>query len=250
MLLPKREDTIHKAWLYRILKEISDNAFLSSHLFFKGGTCAAMAGYLNRFSIDLDFDLALNNKEKIYTARKELEKIIADLSLSIKDKSQRGLQYFLKYEAPANKRNTIKVEALFPAPKSNLYEPIYFSEIDRTLQCQTKETMFANKLVAIIDRYEKQKSLAGRDLYDIHQFFLQGFKYNKDVIKERRGIEAKKYFPKLIIFIKKYFNNIIINQDLNTLLPVVEFQKIRKILLTEVLMFMQDEIVRINNNQE
>jgi len=245
MLVPKREDTIHKAWLYRILTEIADNAFLSSHLYFKGDTCAAMAGYLNRFSIDLDFDLMSNHQEKIIMATKELEKIIIKLGLTIKDKSQRGFQYFLKYESAANKRNTIKVEALFPAPKSNIYEPVYFSEIDRTLKCQTKETMFANKLVAIIDRYEKQKSLAGRDLYDIHQFFLQGFKYNKDVIKERRNIDTKKYFLELIIFIKKHFNNTIINQDLNTLLLTVEFQRIRKILLSEVLMFLKDEVIRL-----
>lgn len=245
MLLPKKEDTIHKAWLYRVLKEISDNAYLNSHLYFKGGTYAAMAGYLNRFSIDLDFDLALNRQDELVLAKKELEKIITKLDLIIKDKSQRGFQYFLKYKALTNKRNTLKVEALFPAPKANLYEPVYFSEIDRTLQCQTKETMFANKLVAIIDRYEQQKSLAGRDLYDIHQFFLQGLGYNKNVIKERRNINVEKYFTELTFFIQKYFNDTVINQDLNTLLTIAEFQKIRKILLSETLMFLKDEIKRI-----
>ena len=57
-----------------------------------------------------------------------------------------------------------------PPPKSNVYETVRLVEIDRIATCQTIETMFANKLVALIERREKTGSIAGRDLYDVHHF--------------------------------------------------------------------------------
>ena len=51
------EDIIHKSYLNRLLMEIIDRPVLSHNLAFKGGTCAAMLGYLDRFSVDLDFDV-------------------------------------------------------------------------------------------------------------------------------------------------------------------------------------------------
>ena len=47
--------------------------------------------------------------------------------------------------------------------------------------------MMANKLVAVIDRYAHREAIAGRDLYDIHHFFMKGYRYNEDVICERTG---------------------------------------------------------------
>jgi len=41
-------------------------------------------------------------------------------------------------------------------------------DIDRYVNCQTLETLVANKMVAITDRYKLHKSIAARDLYDIH----------------------------------------------------------------------------------
>ncbi|HIP71371.1 MAG TPA: hypothetical protein EYH05_08260, partial [Anaerolineae bacterium] len=47
----------HRIQLTRLLTEILDDPYLAASLYFKGGTCAAMLGYLDRFSVDLDFDL-------------------------------------------------------------------------------------------------------------------------------------------------------------------------------------------------
>ena len=55
------------------------------------------------------------------------------------------------------------------------------------MRCQTIETMFANKLVSVLDRFEKHHSIAGRDLYDIHQFFLQGFHMKRLLLKRALG---------------------------------------------------------------
>ncbi|MDD5721026.1 MAG: nucleotidyl transferase AbiEii/AbiGii toxin family protein [Candidatus Pacebacteria bacterium] len=243
MILPNTKDTIHKAWLYRLLSGIYDEPQLAGFLYFKGGTCAAMLGYLDRFSVDLDFDFT-GKKEDVPMVQKKLEKVFRKLGMEIKDRSKNVPQYFLKYPAKDHERNTIKLDVTFPPPLANKYEPKEFADIDRIITCQTIETMFANKLVALIDRYEKNESIAGRDLYDIHHFFFQGFTYDKEVIEERRKKSVAEFFRELADFIEKNITETIINQDLNSLLAPDQFQKIRKILKRETLMFLRDEIKR------
>ncbi|MFC1612896.1 nucleotidyl transferase AbiEii/AbiGii toxin family protein [Patescibacteria group bacterium] len=247
MILPSQKEAVHKAWLYRLLKKISDNLLLASSLYFKGGTCAAMLGHLDRFSVDLDFDFVAK-KNDVKNIQKNLETIFKNLGLEIKYKSQRTPQYFLKYPVNGDGRNTIKIDITMPPPKANKYNTATFRDIDRILTCQTIETMFANKLVALIDRFEKNNSIAGRDLYDIHYFFMREFRYNANVIIERRGKELIQFFDELILFIEKNITETIINEDLNYLLPIDKFQKIRNVLKNETLMFLRDEKTRIKNN--
>ena len=47
----------HKTILFQILKDIYSNTAISPYLGFKGGTAALMFYGLDRFSVDLDFDL-------------------------------------------------------------------------------------------------------------------------------------------------------------------------------------------------
>ena len=219
MILPNPKDAVHKAWLYRVLTEFCDNQIISKSLYFKGGTCAAMQGLLDRFSVDLDFDYVAP-REDLPVVRNEMEKIFARLSMNIKDKSNKVPQYFLKYPVETkDQRNTIKIDVTMPPPEANTYESTRLTEIDRIYHCQTIETMFANKLVAMIERYEKNESIAGRDLYDIHYFFLAGYGYNADVIKERRAIsELNIFLTELISFIESHITGTVITQDLNMLL--------------------------------
>ncbi|MFH0929626.1 MAG: nucleotidyl transferase AbiEii/AbiGii toxin family protein [Candidatus Moraniibacteriota bacterium] len=244
MILPNPKDAVHKAWLYRLLAELYDDPLIANNLYFKGGTCAAMLGWLDRFSVDLDFDY-VGSKKDLESARKNIEQIFSRLGLEIKDKSRKVPQYFLKYPALEGGRNTIKIDVTFPPPKANAYGAQRLAEIDRIARCQTIETMFANKLVALIDRWEKKESIAGRDLYDIHYFFLQGFSYNRAVIEERRKTSVKTFFKKLVEFVEKKMTDKIINQDLNVLLPPDKFQKTRKTIKRETLMFLKDEIERL-----
>ena len=202
-----------------------------------------MMGLLDRFSIDLDFDMPDTKDQSVI--QKSLEKIFKDLGLEIKDHSRNVPQYFLKYEAKLHERNTLKIDITTDPPVSNKYEPIRIIEIDRIIDCQTIETMFANKLVALIERYEKNNSIAGRDLYDIHHFFLQGFKYDIDVIRERRGKDVVEFFIDLIRFIEKNITEKTISQDLNSLLSYDNFRRIRKTLKQETLMLLRDEAKRI-----
>jgi predicted nucleotidyltransferase component of viral defense system len=243
MQIPYSKDAKHKAWLYRILSAFYDNAYLASVLYFKGGTCAAMLGLLDRFSVDLDFDLA-GEKKDLLEAQKQMENIFRELDLAIKDQSRRVPQYFLRYPAKEGDRNTLKIDVSFPPVKANRYEAKRFAEIDRIITCQTPETMFANKLVALIDRYKQKSAVAGRDVYDIHHFFENGLGYNADVIAERTGQQVDEFFRELIAFIEREITDELIAQDLNALFPYAKFRAIRKTLKRETLMFLRDELNR------
>ncbi|MBI4235542.1 nucleotidyl transferase AbiEii/AbiGii toxin family protein [Candidatus Peregrinibacteria bacterium] len=239
MLTPRKEDVLHKAWMLRLLTAICGHSELSQKLAFKGGTCAAMRGFLNRFSIDLDFDLVTDTNET-KVVKKIMKGIFADLKLEIKDQSRKVPQYFLKYPAKdASGRNTIKIDISYPPPKANLYESVRLPEIDRIVLCQTLETMVANKLVALISRYEKNGKIAGRDIYDVHEFLMQGFDCNEKVILELRKMSVSRFLSQLADFVEKHVTTRVIDEDLNYLLPNKEFQAIRKVLKAETIMLLR-----------
>ena len=148
----------------------------------------------------------------------------------------------MKYDAPSVKRNTIKIEILDKMFKANQYKPQYLKDIDRTISCQTIDTMFANKLVALKERYEEHGTIASRDLYDIHHFFLQGYSYNRDLISERRNTDPQLYLIELKEFINAHITQTIIDQGINTIVEYNKFKKIRNSLKAEVLLFIQSEI--------
>lgn len=241
MILPKKNDAVHLAWMYRIISAIADDSLLSSLLRFKGGTCAAMREVIERFSVDLDFDLIDSKKSDAVSVHFEI--IFKKFGLEIKNKSKRAPQYFLRYPKIAeNSRNTIKIDVAFPAAKNNIYEPVRFTEIDRILHCYTIPTMFAHKLIAMIARWERTGNPASRDLFDIHTFFIKGYEYDKEIIRELRGVDAMVFLQELHDFVRKEVTQQHIDQDLNTLLLPQEFQRVRKFLKQETLMFLNDEI--------
>lgn len=242
MIQLRPQDTYHKSQLSRLLIEIIDDPVLGQNLYFKGGTCAAMRGLLDRFSVDLDFDIKMGVDRRILA--QELEKVFLKLDLEIKDQSKKTLDYVVKYKTGQNMRNTIKVEAVDVGFKANKYEPAYLSEIDRTMGCQTQETMFANKLVAPLDRFERNRSIAGRDIYDIHHFYIKGYSYLPTIIKERTGLSQSNFLQKLISFIQERVTQTVIDEDLNTLLSISQFNSVRKVLKIETLKFLENDYLK------
>lgn len=245
MILPRREDAVHKAVLYRLLMGILDTSELAHAVHFKGGTCAAMLGYLNRFSVDLDFDLDAN-ADKSQTGM-ILERVISKHAFTIKEKSKTELFYILKYKAPTA-RSSLKISIVDSTYQNNVYVPHYLSEIDRYASCQTIETMFAHKLVSLTDRYAKYRTIAGRDVYDIHSFFSQGLSYNKALIVERCQKDIYEVMSDLVNFIQTHITEKVITQDLSYLLPHKEFAALRHTLKQETLVYLSDEILRIKTN--
>jgi hypothetical protein len=89
--------------------------------------------------------------------------------------------------------------------------------------------------------------VAGRDLYDIHYFFIHNYTYNPDIIIERRNTNTTVFFTELIEFIQKHITTRTLQQDLNPLLPVNQFQRVYKTLKQETIMLLQDELKRIQS---
>lgn len=236
MILPYPQDALHKAMMYRLLISVLNRKDLASKLFFKGGTCAAMLGWLDRFSIDLDFDLKPGTDKT--QVDNHLSAIFTRLNFAIDQQAKTELYYVLKYAAPAGTRNTLKLSLIDNPVKANIYQPYFLEEIRRFAVCQTIETMFANKLVALTDRYKKYHTIAGRDVYDIHHFFINGYNFNPQVILERTGKTSPEYFKDLVKFIDTKVTPKHILEDLNYLLPEDKFRAIRHTLITETLSFL------------
>src|SRR3989338_8386437 len=99
----------HKNILVKILKDIYTDPTLSPVLGFKGGTAAALFYSLNRFSVDLDFDLLDAEKEDYV-----FEHVKATLENYGKLKQVRkkrfNLFYILSYDEKDINAQNIKVE--------------------------------------------------------------------------------------------------------------------------------------------
>ncbi|MBU0576813.1 nucleotidyl transferase AbiEii/AbiGii toxin family protein [Patescibacteria group bacterium] len=251
MITPKLQDIKHKNQLLRLLRAILKNELLANCLQFKGGTYAALRGVLDRFSVDLDFDLPtdkhdLPNQAKKNAIRQKCYQIFDQLQLSVKDESSSHLQFFLQYTAKSNERNTLKLEVNDQPSSHNQYEKVRLRELNMYCQGHTLETMFANKLVAATARFDKTRKIAGRDFYDLHQFFLQGLAINQAVVEDKTGLNLTDYLQKLIGFINQKLTQKSLNQDLNPLLPPEQIRQILPVLKPELLVFIQDEIKRQN----
>lgn len=240
MLDLRPEEILHKSYLHRLLIEIVDYPILAHNLAFKGGTCAAMLGFLDRFSVDLDFDV-LNGADDS-KLREAFHSVFDHEGFTLTLEFEKTLFFQLRYPSSPGKRSTLKVSARNLLVKANQYKVQYFPEIDRLINSQTIETMFANKLVAIIDRYAQHQTIAGRDVYDIHHFFIHGYSYEGVVIRERTGLEPGEYFRELIAFVRKHVTQTVVDQDLNPLLPYKKFQQIRKILIPETIAMLERQI--------
>lgn len=238
MILVKQSDILHKFQLQQLLIAVVDDLYISKFTYFKGGTCAEMSGFLDRFSVDLDFDIVGKIDEKIF--RSHIDKITKKLDLVDDNKNKESLFFNYKYKSLPNQRNKLKFSFFQNTTISNEYEPRFLSEINRTVNCQTLPTMFANKLVTPFDRHERHNELVGRDIYDIYHFFEEGYEFKEEIIRERTGLEVGGYIKRLIKLIDEKVTNKMIDQDLNMLLPLAKFNKIRKTLKQDTLLYLRN----------
>jgi hypothetical protein len=104
--------------------------------------------------------------------------------------------------------------------------------------------------VALTDRYKKRKTVAGRDVYDIHYFFSQGYNYKQEIIRERTGKSALAYLKELKMFINDKMSQAIINQDINFLLSYEKFKALSKTLKMETLTMLEDEIKKLSQKEK
>lgn len=162
----------------QILKDIySDNA-ISSLLGFKGGTCAYFFYELNRFSVDLDFDLFLVDEQVKTIVIEKIEKIISKYG-DVKDKQIKRSTIFLLLSYGKDDHN-IKIEIstrdIIPNLKS-YYELKEYLSI--SMMVAGKTYLFSSKLAALSLREET----AMRDVYDFYYFAKNNWDIDKKVVE-------------------------------------------------------------------
>jgi predicted nucleotidyltransferase component of viral defense system len=185
----------HKTILVKILKDIYSNSILGNVLGFKGGTAANLFYGLNRFSVDLDFDLLDESKENYVF--EEVKKILENYG-EVKEarKKRFNLFYLLSYNQKESTAQNIKVE-INRRNFNSQYELKNYLGI--TMKVMVKEDMFAHKLVAAYERLGK----TNRDLFDVWFFLKNDWPINKNIIEERTKMKFSDFLNKLIQSIEK-----------------------------------------------
>lgn len=178
----------HEILLKQILRDIYKDQYLQGKLVFKGGTCLYIFYDLNRFSVDLDFNL----RTKDFSSEKVTE--IVNKYLNIEDHSTKTNTWFWlgSYEKGLKK---IKIEISKRDYPEEYIDMNYFGIPISTMK---PEYMFAHKLCAITDR----RKLQNRDLFDSYFMFNKGWEPNEEIIKIRTERSKAHYFEDLISFIK------------------------------------------------
>lgn len=182
----------HRQILFDLITDIY-RSDIGNFLGFKGGTMAYFFYKLDRFSVDLDFDL-LDNK-KIETILKTMPSILNKFG-RIKDQANKKFTIFYLLDYNKGEKN-IKVEIskrknLFPK-----YQIVNFYGTD--IKILDENDAFTSKLLAATTR----KRIASRDFYDIYFYLKKARIVNDEIIKNETGKETKEYLEYLVKFTEK-----------------------------------------------
>lgn len=190
----------HKTILFQILKDIYSDTKMAPFLGFKGGTAALLFYNLDRFSIDLDFDLLDKSKEdQIFY---QIMKIVQKYGV-LKESYQKrfNLFYLLSYE---NKAHNIKIE-INRRQFGSKYEIKTYLGV--SMLVMIPEDMFAHKLVAMTERIAK----TSRDIYDVWFFLNKHFPINKEIVEKRTRKPFNQVVKNCISLLKEMDNNSILS---------------------------------------
>ena len=189
----------HRQILVRILKDIFSDHELAQSLVFKGGTMAYLFYDLPRFSVDLDFDLL---GDSVLGLRDKIKSILEKYGTIKQDDDKRySLFFLLSYEIGSH---NIKID-INKRNFGSKYEVKNYLGID--IPVMQSEYMVANKLVAMYERMEE----ATRDIFDVHYFLSKHFEFDKQIIKERTGLEYHDFVNSCVDKLQKIKTNKLLN---------------------------------------
>lgn len=186
----------HKNVLVKILKDIYTDPTISPILGFKGGTAAAFFYDLNRFSVDLDFDL-LDGKKEDYVFERVKSILERYGKLKQARKKRFNLFYVLSYDQKDINAQNIRVE-INRREFGSKFDVKSFLGI--SMQVMTKEDMTANKLCAMYERIGK----TNRDIFDTQFFLAHDWPVNKKIVEERMAMSYKEFLGKAIEVMEKF----------------------------------------------
>ena len=181
----------HKYFLVQILKDIYSDIELANYLGFKGGTALMFFYDLPRFSVDLDFNLINERKEKL--VYNKVREILLRYG-TIYDEAPKFFGPLVVLDYGIGERK-LKVEI-----SNRRFEDHY--EIKNLLGINMKvmigADMFAHKLCALLDR----SSITSRDIFDCWFFMKNHTAINKDIIELRMNMPFADYIQKCISMIE------------------------------------------------
>ena len=185
----------HKTVLIRILKDIYSHSEIGPLLGFKGGTAAYLFYDLDRFSVDLDFDLLAPEKEDyVFDEVKRLLEKYGKVKTA--DKKRFSLIFILAYEDKELDAQNVKVE-INKRNFGSMYE--IKSYLGIPIKVMVKEDMAANKLVAFYERIGK----TNRDVYDSWFFLSNGWPINREIVENRTDMTFDDFLGASIDMLKK-----------------------------------------------
>ena len=216
----------HKDILLRILRDIYSDETIGPFLGFKGGTAAYLFYGLDRFSVDLDFDLLdSGKKEFVFNRIQEIIKKYGD----IKDARIKRFNLFFLLSCHNRQKGAqnVKIEINHRGFISR-YEVLSFMGIP--MRVMDKEDMFACKLTAMYDRLGR----TNRDIYDVWFFGKSMWPINKKIAEKNSKMAYGELLNKILEKLKK-FNGKKILDGLGELLNEKQKDWVRKNLLKEVI---------------
>ncbi len=190
----------HQTILFQILKDIYTDTTIAPYLGFKGGTAAMMFHGLDRFSIDLDFDLIEEQHEALV-----FEKVIqiANQYGALKEAHKKRFSLFcmISYE---DKARNIKVE-INRRQFGSRYEIKTYLGV--SMQVMVIEDMFAHKLMAMTERIK----VTSRDIYDVWFFLQKRYPINRSIVEQRSGLPFSQAIQKCITQLEQISNRRILD---------------------------------------
>ncbi len=190
----------HKTILFQILKDIYSDTTIAPFLGFKGGTAALMFYGLDRFSIDLDFDLLDESREEIIFERvKAIVQAYGTLRES--NRKQFGIFFVLSYE---DKAHHVKVE-INRRQFGSRYEIKTYLGV--SMLVMVPEDIFAHKLMAMYERIGK----TSRDIYDVWFFLQHHFPINQEIIQNRSKMSFDELLRACITQLERFNNRHILD---------------------------------------
>lgn len=193
----------HKNILVKILKDVYTDQSIGPFLGFKGGTAAYLFYELNRFSVDLDFDLLDESKEDYVF--EQIKKILENYGI-IKEAAKKRFNLF--YLLACRDKNINAQNVKIEINRRNFGSKyLVKSYLGISMKVMVDEDMFANKLVAMYERIGK----TNRDIFDVYFFLNQGWSVNRRIIEARTELSYKDFLNKTIEFLEGVNNKDILS---------------------------------------
>lgn len=190
----------HRTILFQILKDVYTDTSIAPYIGFKGGTAAFMFYGLDRFSVDLDFDL-LDESREDYVFERVIKIIEQYGTLKESHKKRFNLICVISYD---DKSRNIKVEINRRQFGSRFEIKTYLGV---SMQVIVLEDMFAHKLMAMHERIGE----TSRDIYDVWFFLKERYPINKSIVEKRAGEPFDELINKCIDQLEKMNNRHILD---------------------------------------